>query len=384
MPTLLLDKRKCLGNIERMARKAQDHGLSLRPHFKTHQSAEIGSWFRDLGLTGITVSSFRMAAYFARAGWEEILVAFPFNPHDLYGLNQLSGSARISILLDNPDTLQFLKELRHPAGFYIDIDTGYGRTGIKSEDTAAIEQLLAAASANGKLGFKGFYCHAGHSYKAGSQKERDAIHRKALLDLQRLKHIFSRYGPRVLYGDTPNCSTQEDFTGIDEITPGNFVFYDLFQHSIGSCTLEEIAVAVACPVTGKYPDSRRILVHGGAVHFSKESLRLGNREVYGRVVIPAGKGSPGIPAEKGWPVVPAEKDHPGTPGEEGWTVPAGETCLTGISQEHGILENTGKLFDRVSIGDTLCFLPVHSCLTAHLMGEYTTLDGELISTLNSK
>jgi D-serine deaminase-like pyridoxal phosphate-dependent protein len=267
MPTLLLDKRKCLGNIERMARKARDHGLSLRPHFKTHQSAEIGSWFRDLGLTGITVSSFRMAAY----------LAFPFNPHDLYGLNQLSGSARISILLDNPDTLQFLKELRHPAGFYIDIDTGYGRTGIKSEDTAAIEQLLAAASANGKLGFKGFYCHAGHSYKAGSQKERDAIHRKALLDLQRLKHIFSRYGPRVLYGDTPNCSTQEDFTGIDEITPGNFVFYDLFQHSIGSCTLEEIAVAVACPVTGKYPDSRRILVHGGAVHFSKSRLKKAGR-----------------------------------------------------------------------------------------------------------
>jgi D-serine deaminase-like pyridoxal phosphate-dependent protein len=384
MPTLLLDKRKCLDNIERMARKARDHMLSLRPHFKTHQSAEIGDWFRDFDVTGITVSSFRMAAYFARAGWEEILVAFPFNPHDLDRLNRLSGSARISILLDNPDTLPFLEQLRHHTIFYLDIDTGYGRSGIRAEDTGAMEQLMVAASANRKLEFKGFYCHAGHSYKAGSRKERDAIHRKALLDLQRLKRIFSRYGPVILYGDTPNCSTQEDFTGVDEITPGNFVFYDLFQHSIGSCTLEEIAVALACPVTGKYRDSRRILVHGGAVHFSKESLVTGNREVSGRVVIPAGKGSPGIPAEKGWPVVQAEMDHPGIPGEGGWTVPPGDTCLTGISQEHGILENTGKLFDRVSIGDMLCFLPVHSCLTAHLMGEYTTLDGELISSLNSK
>ena len=31
--------------------------LSFRPHFKTHQSAEIGSWFRDFGVTRITVSS---------------------------------------------------------------------------------------------------------------------------------------------------------------------------------------------------------------------------------------------------------------------------------------------------------------------------------------
>ena len=48
-PTFVLDKQICLRNIEKMAKKASEHGLRFRPHFKTHQSAEIGEWFRSFG-----------------------------------------------------------------------------------------------------------------------------------------------------------------------------------------------------------------------------------------------------------------------------------------------------------------------------------------------
>ena len=156
MPTLLIDKKKCLGNIGRMAQKAADHKLSFRPHFKTHQSAEIGRWFRETGVMKITVSSIRMASYFANSGWEDILVAFPFNPHDLSLLNILGQSNSISILLDNPATLPSLDSLRYPIGFYIDIDTGYGRTGIHSEDHEGIERLIKSTLSNPKLKFRGF------------------------------------------------------------------------------------------------------------------------------------------------------------------------------------------------------------------------------------
>ena len=373
MPVLMLDKKKCLANIERMAVKADRHRLRLRPHFKTHQSAEIGNWFFEFGVSGITVSSFRMAGYFARAGWKDILVAFPFNPHDLDSLNGLAASASLSILLDNPETLRFLDRLQHPAGYYIDIDTGYGRTGIKSGNTESIERLLAVAGNNKKLIFKGFYCHAGHSYKARDRMERDEIHRKARTDLERLKSQFSHLDPLALFGDTPNCSIQDDFTGIDEITPGNFVFYDLFQHSIGSCTLEDIAVSVACPVTGKYPERREILIHGGAVHFSKESLHSGNREVFGRLVVP----------KEGNSFSFRDGNNIPDPAGGAWKIPEKETWITGITQEHGIIDCGGEVSDRVRIGDVLCFLPVHSCLAANLAGEYRTTGGEYIGTLNS-
>jgi len=46
-PTLLLDEAAARRNIRFMAEKATRLGLVFRPHFKTHQSAVIGEWFRD-------------------------------------------------------------------------------------------------------------------------------------------------------------------------------------------------------------------------------------------------------------------------------------------------------------------------------------------------
>lgn len=355
MPQLLLDREKCLKNIERMANKANDKGLSFRPHCKTHQSAEIAAWFRDFGVKAITVSSFKMAAYFTAAGWEDILVAFPFVPGDLDSLNTLSKKATISILLDNPDTLHFLEKLEQKTPFYVDVDTGYGRSGIKAENTEEIEALLLAARNNKKLQFKGFYCHAGHSYKTSDPAERLAIHRKSTGDLSTLKRHFQELNPLALYGDTPNCSTQENFSGIDEITPGNFVFYDLTQVMLGSCKLEDVAVAMECQIAGKYTESRNLLIHGGGVHFSKESLTLDGQVVYGQLVNR-------------------------TEGE--WNIPEERQLLTGLSQEHGLLENCGLVFESSHIGDKILTLPVHSCMTANLMRSYKTLDNMDIHSMN--
>jgi D-serine deaminase-like pyridoxal phosphate-dependent protein len=356
MPILLLDKEKCLRNLDKMARKASGLSLSFRPHCKTHQSAEIANWTRDFGVNSITVSSFSMARYFALAGWKDILVAFPFQPGEIAELIDISGQCKLSILVDSPAALPFLNQIPHQVDVYVDVDTGYGRTGIRTENPELMEQIIVKIQGNPHLEFRGFYCHAGHSYKFPDRAEKDKIHKKALGDLGGLKKLFGPYQPRILYGDTPNCSIQDDFGEIDEITPGNFFFYDLVQYSLGSCSLEEIAVALECPVAGLYPVYERILVHGGGIHFSKESMLHKGNPVFGRLV---------------------------NRSEFGWTIPEEERYLTSLSQEHGIMEPSGKLIREVLIGDMLLFLPVHSCMSANLMREYHTLDGSRITTMNS-
>ncbi len=356
MPKLLLDKEKCLRNMEKMAQKAAGQNLSFRPHCKTHQSVEIAAWLRDFGVKTITVSSFPMAAYFAEADWKDILVAFPYQPGEKENLISLSEQCKLSILMDSPAALPFLNHIPRPVGFYLDIDTGYGRTGIKTENTDLMEQIIVKAKANPRLEFRGFYCHAGHSYKALTTIERDAIHQKAIRDLAGLKEQFGIYHPKLLYGDTPNCSIQEEFGELDELTPGNFVFYDLVQYALGACRLDEIAVSMECPVAGRYPADDRILVHGGAVHFSKESMLIHGRSIFGLLVQQT---------------------------DSGWTENSREIYLTSLSQEHGLVEPCGDLIDQVHIGEKLLFLPVHSCLTAHLMRGYLTLDKQEITTLNS-
>ena len=183
----------------------------------------------------------------------------------------------------------------------------------------------------------------------------DGIYQKALNDLGGLKKLFEQYKPKILFGDTPNCSIQEDFGMIDELTPGNFVFYDLVQHSLGACSVEEIAVAMECPVAGRYPAGERLLIHGGAVHFSKESLQRNGSSIFGQLVQQT---------------------------VQGWTETEDQKYLSSISQEHGVFEQCGELIREVNIGDKLLFLPVHSCLTANLMREYLSLDGIPIATLN--
>jgi D-serine deaminase-like pyridoxal phosphate-dependent protein len=149
---------------------------------------------------------------------------------------------------------------------------------------------------------------------------------------------------------------QTDFRGIDEITPGNFVFYDLMQVSIGSCEESDIAVALVCPIVGKYPDTKDIVIHGGAVHFSKETMNIGGQIIYGKLL---------------------------NLNSKEWSPMQDEIYIHSITQEHGCIRMENELLNKSSVGDLLAFHPVHSCLTANLMGQYTTImDGKLIKMLS--
>ncbi len=77
----------------------------------------------------------------------------------------------------------------------------------------------------------------------------------AQIKLQTLKQKYITRFPDIIisYGDSPSCSLADDLNGFDEIRPGNFVYYDVMQYHIGSCQMDDIAVAAACPVVSVYP-----------------------------------------------------------------------------------------------------------------------------------
>ncbi|HKL67064.1 MAG TPA: alanine racemase, partial [Bacteroidales bacterium] len=141
-PHLLIDKERCMLNIERMSGKAFARSVSFRPHFKTHQSAEVGNWFRESGVKKITVSSLRMAYYFAGHGWQDILVGIAYNPgeHKLY--EQLAHNCRLSITIASAQAAKILaSRCTTPLDVMIKLDTGYNRSGIIWDDD---KELLKA------------------------------------------------------------------------------------------------------------------------------------------------------------------------------------------------------------------------------------------------
>ncbi len=361
-PTLVVDEARVRRNISRMARRAAENGPRFRPHVKTHQSLEMGVWMRQAGASAITVSSLEMAEYFAAAGFDDITLAFHLNPRELPAATRLAGRIRLGLLVDNPAAAAALDRLmENPVSVWIKVDTGTGRTGLDWSDVPALTALAAAAHRPPRLTLRGLLTHAGHTYRAGSPEEVRRRHRESLDRMRQAKAALAQRGfagLEISIGDTPGACLGDDFTGADEIRPGVFVFYDLTQLGLGVCAEDDLAVALACPVVGVYPERGELAVHGGAVHLSKESMPAPDGGgLYGR---------PALPTADGWGEI--------------WP----DAWVRGVSQEHGLLKAPKKLLERVGIGDLIMILPVHVCLTADLMGEYLTLDGRRIVTMRRR
>jgi D-serine deaminase-like pyridoxal phosphate-dependent protein len=107
-----------------MAQKAAAAGVSFRPHFKTHQSAQIGEWFREQGVKAITVSSVEMAEYFAAAGWEDILIAFTLNIRQLERIRALAQQIHLEVLVEDSNAVQALQAIALPGWMGMD-QSGY-------------------------------------------------------------------------------------------------------------------------------------------------------------------------------------------------------------------------------------------------------------------
>lgn len=358
-PTMILDKKRVIRNIEKIARKAKASGVRFRPHFKTHQSAEIGNWFKNFGVEAITVSSLDMALYFANHGWSDITVAFLVNMLEIEKINKLAGDIKLNLIVDSEEVVSTLNNcLKHRVGMWIKVDTGYGRTGILWNDFERILSLARKIKDSTKLDFKGLLTHAGHSYYASSVDEIQRIHTETVARLSAVKEYLKTTGIEaceISVGDTPTCSVVNNFDRVDEIRPGNFVFYDLMQEKLGSCTEDEIAVAVVCPVVRKYKDRNQVVVYGGAVHLSNAYILDNNgRKIFGYVT-----------SLQNQTFGPVNRKAP----------------VISLTQEHGIIQVDDKLFDEIEIADLLLVLPVHSCLTCNLYKEYKTLEGGVISRL---
>jgi len=146
-PTILLNVDQAKRNIQRMAVKAQRQGIRFRPHFKTHQSAAIGEWFRQAGVTAITVSSLEMAQYFARHGWDDITIAFPANLRQVGAFNKLARSIHLGLLVESIETVDYLSnQLTAPVDTWVEIDDGTNRTGVRWDRHRKLNEFIMRLS----------------------------------------------------------------------------------------------------------------------------------------------------------------------------------------------------------------------------------------------
>ncbi len=354
-PTMVIDPNKVHANINFMAAKAAQQGVRFRPHFKTHQSAVVGEWFRAAEVKSITVSSLEMAQYFSRQGWDDILVAFSLNLRQMEIVNELAARIRLGVLVESLESVDFLADrLNAPLDVWIKVDSGSGRTGLPWDKPERAADLAKRVTSAPRLRLRGLLTHAGFTYSAGSSAE--IINRYTLScgRMHQLREEIRACGIdhlEISVGDTPGCTLSPRLGAVDEIRPGNFVFFDMQMLHLGVCSFDQVAALVACPLVALHPERSEAVVYGGAVHLSKDTVKIDGQAAYGAVVELT---------------------------EDGWGAPLSGAYVARLSQEHGILHLPQAALARQRVGELIGIIPAHVCLVVSALGGYITLQNQVI------
>jgi D-serine deaminase-like pyridoxal phosphate-dependent protein len=312
---------------------------TFRPHFKTHDNKITAKIFKEFGINKITVSSIEMALYFRKLGFRDITIAFPVNVREHKKLKQLSANTKLGLLVSNSESALMLTKLAGiKSDIWIEIDTGYNRSGIEWNNFDEIDNTLEYLTHSNELNFRGFLTHNGLTYLLNEHSSILDSTSDSISKMKSLKTKYSEFNPLISIGDTPGCSLMNDFSEIDEVRPGNFAYYDLMMFDKGVCTQKQIAATVFCPITDINNKRSEIVIHGGAIHFSKEYIEINGQKCFGKVIRHIGRQN-----------LPIEEN------------------LISLSQEHGIVKIENSNISSYHPGDLLEIIPVHSCLAANLM-----------------
>ena len=350
-PSLLLDAVRVKANAKRMSDTAMRNNVRLRPHIKTHKCVEVAK-IQTAGHSGaITVSTLAEARSFAKHGFNDITYGVPVERGKFDdAIEILKTGVKLNLLTDDAATVEALDEAsgRSSVRFdvFLKVDCGTHRVGVEP-DTNEAKGIPRLISDSKNLNFAGIFTHAGHSYDVNG---RDAVlkvarhERDVMVALAENLRNDGVEVPTVSVGSTPTMSLVDHLDGVDEIRPGNYIFFDNFQATLGSCSFDDTALTVLAAVMHKGKD--KLVVDAGAIALSKDRGPFGLDPTcgYGRVLDLEGN-------------------------ETGMRV-------TGMSQEHGTI--TGEAVDKFKVSDRVRILANHSCLTAAQHSHYNVVENGVI------
>lgn len=322
-----------------MREKARASGVAFRPHVKTHKTVEIARMQHGGALGPITVSTLAEAEFFADAGFVDITYAVPIAPEKIDRAAALARKIEtLNLLIDSESALRALEAQKQTFDVFLKVDCGYHRAGVDPDSEGSV-RLAQAIAGSPSVHFNGLLTHAGHSYDAKNVEE---IRRVAKQETSALTRFRSKLSPNLIrsVGSTPTMSVVDRFEDVDEVRPGNYVFYDAFQATIGSCARADVAVSVLATVVGSYPKRGQAIIDAGALALSKD---LGPNH---------------IDTKFGYGIV-CDLDLRPLP-----------MHLIALSQEHGKLEAAKP----PAVGTQLRIMPNHSCLTAAMYEVYHVID----------
>jgi len=341
-PSLVIDLEVLERNVADLQRVADEAGVRLRPHTKTHKCPDIARMQLDAGASGITVAKLGEAEVMVEAGIDDILVAYPIvGQAKLARLRALLERATVRTTTDSVEVAEGLarvgRDLGRPVPVLVEVDTGLHRVG-RAPGRPTVELVTEIARISG-IDVVGLLTHAGHAYRASGVEELRSIAEREGRDLVETAERCAAAGVpirEISVGSTPTARVVAGVAGVTEIRPGTYVFNDVQQMRLGVADEGSCAARVLVTVVA-HPTDERFVLDAGTKAFTSD-------------------GSDGPPFA-------------------GRGVVAGrpELRLDFMNEEHTVGHRTGP--DDVSIGERLEVIPLHVCSTVNMFDEAVGVRG---------
>lgn len=231
-PALVIDADALARNIATMAAFAQESGVRLRPHAKTHKSADVARLQIAAGAAGVCCAKIGEAEALAEAGGVgSILVTSPVvsSPATARLAALHETLADLAVVADHPSNVAALADAIRgkPLTVFVDIDPGIRRTGVSSAaDAVALAQAIRAAPSL-KFGGVQFYCGSQQHIESFAER-RDAIAERTGY-LQTVLDALRDAGapaPIVTGGGTGTHRIDAALGVLTELQVGSYVFMD--------------------------------------------------------------------------------------------------------------------------------------------------------------
>jgi D-serine deaminase-like pyridoxal phosphate-dependent protein len=333
-PVLVVDLDRMERNIARWQALADDAGIALRVHVKTHKIPAIAQLQLDAGARGIVCAKVSEAEVFVDAGCTDVVIAYPvYGPRKWARLAELARRARVGVNVDSlaavPGISTFARRAGATVELYVDVDTGMHRGGIAHRALDDLSRLCTAIENTGSVELAGVTTHRQLSYDAPDGTSPDDAGRDEGETLVAVAEALRALGHEirvVAAGGSVSGRGVARVPGVTELRAGTYVFGDLMQVDNGVATLDDLALSALCTVVSTTRPGGAT-VDGGVKTFSGD--HVARDDSYGRAV---------------------DRD----------------VVLERLSEEHG-MARVGD--DVVRLGDKLRFFPVHVCTAVNLSHE---------------
>lgn len=230
-PSLLVYPDRIQRNIETMVRMSNGPS-NLRPHVKTHKTAEIIKMQMDAGISKYKCATIAEAELLAQCKAPDILLAMQPVGANIERFLKLMGTypdSKFSALIDSPLILDAISNAAHvrnsKVSLWLDLNTGMNRTGIVPDKDATA--LYVSMANNPNIEAMGLHAYDGH-LRTTDFEERKKECTKAFETVVELKNRLEANGIRnihVVAGGSPTFPFHSQRMGI-EASPGTTLLWD--------------------------------------------------------------------------------------------------------------------------------------------------------------